>query len=161
MNLAALLWAALLLYSALLNTRGMPKSMLRDMRELHLPAALMRPGVAWAHYGAQLLIGAGLILASGTLYWIVSIAGILLATCYLMVVYRARGSVCRCLSTTPVPITNLTLVRNLCVLALAVLALDFENNPVVFGNGSLQWIAVIPLIAIIACEVVGRKAAHS
>lgn len=154
MSLAALLWAAVLLQSVLASLRGMPESMLRAMRDLFLPSGLMRPAAAWAHLVLQIILIGLLIFASRPVSWFSGAIGMLLAFTYLVLVARARGSECRCLSTKPQPITNITVLRNVFVLALAILSVGADG---ITGVSWSQWPALIPLAGVIACEAASRS----
>lgn len=151
MSIAALLWALILALSAATSVRGMPRSMLGQMRDLHLPSPLMRPAVAWAHLCSQLLLAVGLVFARGMTAWLVGGAGVLLATIYLVLIIRARGSVCACLSVTPRPITNLTVLRNVAILVLAIMGLGWNYT------GLVELLAFVPFTIVIACEVVSAS----
>ena len=154
MSLAALLWAAILLLAALPKLGGMPRSMLRAMRDLGLAAWLMRPGYAWLHLAAQIVLASGLIFAPAPTSWIFTIAGSSLAGIYLIIVWQQRGFVCRCLSETPHPITSVTVARNVFLLALALMSLGGQG---VWGLSFGDWPAVIPLLGAVACEAVSRR----
>lgn len=151
MSLAALLWALILALSAATSIGGMPRSMMGKMRDLHLPSSLMRPAVAWAHLYTQLLLAVGLVFARGITAWLVGVAGVFLATIYLVLIIRARGSVCACLSVTPRPITNLTVLRNVAILVLAIMGLSWTYA------GMTELLAFLPFAVAIACEVVSAS----
>lgn len=153
MSLAALLWAAILLLAALSKLSGMPRSMLRAMRDLGLAARLMRPGYAYAHLTVQLVLAAGLIFAPAPKSWIFTAGGTVLAALYLIIVWQQRGFVCRCLSDTPHPITPVTVLRNVFLLALALMSLGAEG---IWGLSTSDWPALIPLLGAAACEAVSR-----
>lgn len=154
MSLAALLWAAILLLAALPKLGGMPRSMQRAMRDLGLAARLMRPGYAWLHLAAQLVLATGLIFAPAPKSWFFTIGGASLAGIYLFIVWQQRGFVCRCLSETPHPITSVTVARNVFLLVLAVMSLGAQG---VWGLSFSDWPAVIPLLGAVACEAVSRR----
>ena len=145
MNLAALLWAGLLAYSAATKVRGMPHSMLRAMRDLALPAPLMRPAVAYAHLAAQILVALGLTLAQHPFQGVCAAGGVLLALAYLAVIWRARGRSCQCFGTTARPITSWTLVRSILVVALACWAAAWGSVA--------QWPTIPLFLSILAIEL--------
>ncbi|WP_182353486.1 MauE/DoxX family redox-associated membrane protein [Flaviflexus huanghaiensis] len=140
MSLAALAWAAILGVSASLNGARMPGSMLRAMRDLNLPAPLMRPFVAWAHLLIQVILALGLVLAPRPYSWIFTSGLLLLASTYLVVVWRSRGHMCRCLSRTPHTIGPATITRNMSLFLLAVLSLDSGG---LWELSATQWPALI------------------
>lgn len=154
MSLAALAWAAILAVAAALAAPGMPGSMLRSMRDLALPAPLMRPLVAWAHLLVQLTLALGLVLAPRPLSWLFTIGGVVLACIYLVTVWRARGHECRCLSRTPHRIGPATIVRNVSLLVLAVLSLGSEG---IAGVTLDDWPALIPLTVAVVAEAAARR----
>ena len=154
MSLAALLWAAILLLAALPKLGGMPRSMLRAMRDLGLAAWLMRPGYAWLHLAAQIVLASGLIFAPAPMSWFFTIGGSSLAGIYLFVIWKQRGFLCRCLSDTPHPITAVTVARNVFLLGLALMSVGGQG---VWGLSAGDWPAIIPLLGAVACEAVSRR----
>lgn len=153
MSLAALFWAAILLLAAAPKLVGMPFSMLRAMRDLGLPAWLMRPRYAYVHVAAQLVLAAGLVLAPAPWSWLFTGGGVVLAAAYLAIVWKRRGYLCRCLGESPHVITAVTVLRNGFILALAAMSLGAGG---VWELSAKDWPALIPFLGAAACEAVSR-----
>ena len=155
MSLAALLWAAFLALAAVSKLGDMPGSMLRAMRDLGLPAFVMRPAYAHAHLGAQLVLAVGLVATPAPLSWIITISAACLAGLYLIIVSSRRGFTCRCVSDRPHTITGVTVLRNILFVVLALLAVGSDG---IGGLSASDWPAAVIAVGAAACDIAGRRA---
>jgi hypothetical protein len=125
---ATIIVSAAFLASGVLKLRATEST--RDtIRALGLPPVLQRDGVARAYPIMEIALGGGLLILPAPLWWLASLAGVLLMTLLTFLVVRVIRSgdavACNCFGSTQ-PITGRTVVRNsiLSVLALLTVIAD-------------------------------------
>lgn len=148
MSPARIAVAAILAVSVLSKAGGMPVSMLRAMRDLSLPSALMSPVVAWAHLAVQASIAVTLVIPP--LAQFAAVAACALACLYLVVVVSRRGRPCRCVVETPTVIGWPTIIRNVAFVGLTVCAALAWRGTVAVGA------AAVLTVGFVALELVER-----
>lgn len=152
MSPAGIAVAAILAVSVLSKAGGMPVSMLRAMRDLSLPSALMSPLVAWAHLAVQASIAVTLVIPP--LAQISAVAACGLACLYLVIVASRRGRPCRCVVDTPTVIGWPTIIRNVFFVGLtACAALAWRGAAAIF-------VAAVLTVGFVALELVERHLAE-
>ena len=137
----------------------------RGLRELEVPDILVRDWVARAHPIAEILIAIGLVVLATPWRVIAALAAVGLMAAYTVLVIaavrRAREVQCNCFGRRSEVINRRTAVRNLALLALALLALIDCREPsapilrVFSGLDPLVWSAIIAVTSGVAW-LIGR-----
>jgi hypothetical protein len=137
----------------------------RGLRELQVPDVLVRDWVARAHPIAEIVIALGLLVLPTPWRAVAAVAAVGLMAAYTVLVIaavrRAREVQCNCFGRRSEVINRRTAVRNLALLALALLALIDCREPsapilrVFSGLDPLVWSAIIAVTAGVAW-LIGR-----
>lgn len=143
---------------------------IRALRDLHVPDALVRDWVVTAHPIAEVLVALGLILLPTPWRWVAAAAAVTLMAAYTVLVTaavrRARAVNCTCFGRRSEVVNRRTVVRNVALLALALLAVADCLEPAapvvrVFGGlDALVWTAILAITAGVAWLIGRGYAAH-
>jgi hypothetical protein len=157
---APLVLGVVLVVSGIAKLRAPETDPLRALRDLHVPAALVRPIVARVHPWAEVLVGLALLLVPGPGRWVAAAAALALVLAYTWLVaaaLRRREAVsCSCFGRGSEVVRRSTLARNLVLTGAAVLAVVdcvWTPAPLVraFSSGldGVVWVGALAAVGVL------------
>lgn len=139
--------------------RGADAETLRSMEALGVPRRLRTAGVARVLSWVEVVLALGLLVPVPAVSVAAGFGAVGLLSGYVLLVGRALrrriGAACNCFGSVPVPVTRITLVRNVLLAVLAALGLvgSWAQGPATlavlgFGWDDAGWLAITALIGV-------------